>query len=85
MSDKIELDGVAYRYTANIKDTKDGMTQFIEVSNDEGYIGGKAVQRHLREKAKPAPRVINEGYCSDNRSRDHRRVYPTHFEIAEHG
>ncbi len=42
MSNEIEVDGVVYRYTANVKDTKDGMTQFIEVSNDEGYIGGKA-------------------------------------------
>jgi hypothetical protein len=43
MSNEIEVGGVVYRYTANIKDdSKNGMTQRIEVSNDEGFIGSKA-------------------------------------------
>ena len=32
MSNEIEVGGVVYRYTANVKNTKDGMTQHIEVS-----------------------------------------------------
>jgi hypothetical protein len=43
MSNEIEVDGVVYRYTVDIDgDSTKGMTQYIEVFNNEGSIGGKA-------------------------------------------
>jgi hypothetical protein len=43
MRKEIEVDGVVYRYTVDVDgDSTKGMTQYIEVFNDEGSIGGKA-------------------------------------------
>jgi hypothetical protein len=43
MSKEIEFDGVVYRYTVYVEgDSTKGMTQYIEVFNNEGSIGGKA-------------------------------------------